>query len=249
MIDQNDRAVIGGNSPPAYDPEILAALRDEANRQADAAGQWMSKGMIATEADAALANDHVSGLRRLKKRIDDARAEAKRPHDERAREVQGAFTPLLDGLDRAIKAVLAMQTDYMRRKQEEIDRQKREDAERARAAREEAERMARAAEARNDVMGAAAAETAMKEAEKAEKAAARAETAKIASATGGGRTMGLRTVRSARITSINALFAFYRDRPEVADCLLRLANADIRAADVDESRIPGIEIITEQRAA
>lgn len=244
MTDQTP-ATVGHNNPPAVDPETLEKFATLANDFADAAGEFLDKKVIDNEEDAQLANDLIAGARTNFKAANEARAAAKKPHDDAGKAVQDAFKPLLDKFELTGKKVKAMLTVYLEKKEAEIAaeaRRKQEEADRK--AREAAE-AAKAAEARNDVAGEVDAAAMAKEAEKAQKEAARAAKAKaqVASASGGTKSVGLRTVRVAKITNINVVFMHYKNRPEVRELLERLATADVRAKDVDETKIPGIEII------
>lgn len=245
-----DTAEIGHNNPPAYDPEALAAEEARAREFADAAGAFLDLGELDNEDDAQRLNDYIAGARKVRKAIDDARKAAKKPHDDAGKEVQAAFTPIIETVDRSVKRVQPMLTAWLDKKEAErkaLEEKQRQEAEAAAKAAEEA---AERAAGRNDIAGEVEAEEAAKRAEEMRKEADRTakSTAKVASATGGTRSAGLRTVRSARITNVRMLFQHYSDRPEVEDVLLRLANADIRSKDVDETAIPGIEIIETRKA-
>lgn len=242
-------AGIGHNNPPAYDPDIFADLTSRTDAFMKASTDIRQKhNPIQTDDQAKLLTDHITGLRGLKKQVDDARKIAKKPHDDAGRIVQEAFNPVLDRIERAVTAMLAMQADYLSRRAEEERKRKAEEQARADAARIEAERLAAEAAASGDLEAEAEAEAKAKEAASLAKEAAKPSVVNVGSATGAGRTVALVKVREAKIANIRLLFLHYHDRPEVAEVLVRLANADIRANDVDESKIPGIEIITTEKA-
>lgn len=237
-------AGIGHNHPPPYDPDILAELAGRTDEfMATSTRIRRDFNPIQTDEHAKLLTDHIAGLRGLSKQIDGARIAAKKPHDDAGKAVQAAFTPVLDRVKRATDAMLEMQGDWLRRKNEEERKRKREEEERAAAAKAEADRLAAEAAKSGDLDAEAAAELKAKEAEELAKQAAKETKVNATSATGAGRTIAMVKVREAKITNINLLFIHYRGRPEVVDLLTRLANADIRAKDVDESKIPGIEIL------
>jgi hypothetical protein len=245
----NPRAGIGGNNPPPYDPDVLAELLGRTDEFMRVSTEIRQKhNPIETEAQTQLLTDHISGLRGLKRQVDDARKAAKKPHDDAGNIVQEAFMPVLDRIERAVTAMLALQTDFLSRKAEEERKRKAEEQARADAARAEAERLAKEAAASGDLDAEAEADRKAKEADDLAKQASRKTKVNAASATGGGRTVGLVKVREAKITNIRLLFLHYHSRPEVAELLTRLANADIRAKDVDDSLIPGIEIIETEKA-
>ena len=240
---------IGHNRPPPYDAEALLVLVNRTDEFMAASTAIRQKAVpIQNEEHAALLTDHIGGLRGLVKQVDEARKAAKKPHDDAAKAVQEAFNPILDRIKRALDFMLNEQTVWLDKKAAAEAARKAEEQRIAREKQAEADRLAREAAASGDFDAEARAEAAKKEADKLAKEAAKAATVNQGSASGAARTVGLVTVRSAKITNINLLFLHYRDRPEVAEVLLRLANADIRAKDVDDSLIQGIEII-ETKAA
>lgn len=239
----------GHNNPPPFDPDVLADLARRTDEFMAASTSIRQKAVpIQSEEHAALLTDHIGGLRGLTKQVDEARKAAKKPHDDAGKAVQEAFMPLLDRIKRALDFMLAEQTAWLNKKAAEERARKAEEERRAAEARAEAERLAREAAASGDFDAEARAAAAQEEAEKLAKQAAKAVTVNQGSATGAARTVGLVKVREAKITNINLLFLHYRDRPEVAETLLRLANADIRAKDVDDNLIPGIEILETESA-
>ncbi|MBV7408734.1 hypothetical protein [Maritimibacter sp. DP1N21-5] len=243
-----DPAPAGHNNPPPYDPEVIASFNRIIDEWSDAGGQWLDLGEITTEAQSNHLTDFISGGRKIAKQVEDARKAAKEPHDTAAKAVQAAFAHPEETIDRLIKAALALQAPFLAKEQRRKEEEQRRAREEARRREEEAAAARAAAEARNDTAGIVAAEQAQKEAEKAAKVASREVKAQGKSASGGGRTTSLVTVRRAEIVSINALFMHYRDRPEVSDLLTRLATADVRDKDVDETKIPGIRVIEEKVA-
>ena len=76
-------------------------------------------------------------------------------------------------------------------------------------------------------------------------AAARTEKARAGSATGGGRTMALRTQAYAGIENFRAVFMHFEHRQEVKDVLQRLADAAIRGGE----DVPGANRLERQVAA
>lgn len=238
----------GHNNPPPYDPEAFAALVNDAKAFADAGGEWLDLKKIETEEQAQYLVDFIDGARKKLKDVEAWRKDAKRPHDEAGKAVQDAAAKPKGFLESSIKKALDLLTPYQveqKRKREEEARRREEEARRQK---EEADRLAAQAAARNDIAGEVEAERQRKEAEKAEKAAQRPVTGAVGSATGGGRTVGLVTVRSAVIDSPMQVFMFFRDRPEVLDVLQRLANGYVRAASFDGKPIPGTHTITEEKA-
>lgn len=245
----NDRAIMGGNNPPPYDPDKLADLSGSVDEWMRASTDIRAKhNPISSESEAQLLTDHIGGLRGLAKKVDAARVEAKKPHDEAAKAVQAAFTPLTDRIKRALDAMLAMQGDWLTRKNEEERRRKAEEQRLADAARAEAERAAREAAASGDLDAEVEAERKRKEAEDLEKLAARETKVNAGSATGAGRTVALVEVREAELVNIAQLFLHFRDHPKVSELLLSLANAELRSKDWNGKDIPGTRTRIEKRA-
>lgn len=139
----------------------------------------------------------------------------------------------------------------MDQKRIEEEKRKAADREEARRQQEEADRLRREAEARNDVIAQAQAEVAAKEAAKAAKAAAKPVKVNVASATGGGRTMAMRTNYRAEAENMNRAFSFFRDHaehgPKLQEFIERMAEAERRSKD-GAKEIPGI-IFHEERTA
>lgn len=245
----NERAVMGANNPPPFDPDKLADLTATVDEFMQVSTDIRAKhNTIQTEDEAKLLTDHIGGLRGLTKKVDTARAEAKRPHDEAAKAVQAAFTPVLDRLKRATEAMLAMQGDWLTRKQDEERRRKAEEQRRADEARAEAERMAKEAAASGNLDAEVEAERMAKEAADLEKQAQRETKVNATSASGAGRTVALVEVREAELVSISQLFLHFRDHPKVTELLLSLANAELRSKDWDGKDIPGTRTKIEKRA-
>jgi hypothetical protein len=252
MNDMTAARGIGDNNPPPFDPEVIAALRGPVDAFAATAGEWLDLGRIDTEEDAARLNDFLSGARKLSKEIDEARVKAKKPHDEAAKAVQAAFTPLTDIVAKCADRVKVMMTDFLRRQKEAEEAKRREAAAAAARAKAEAEEAARLAAMRNDVVSEAEAEAALKEAEKAEKAASREVKVGAGSATGGARTTGLRTYRFARVDRPALAFLTILNDPvagpQIRNELERLGTGMIRASDwPKDADLPGFNIIEEER--
>lgn len=223
------------SEPLPYDPVIHESLRLNVTAFCDAAGAWADLKQINSTAQSERLTDFVAGARGLFKKADEARKKAKSIHDARGAAVQKAFTPLLDKLERIATMMKAMQTDWLLREDARIKAEQRKAQEEADQKRREAEAAQAAAAARNDVSGQVDAEAALKDADDAAKAAARETKAQSGSATGGGRTMALRTQAYAQIDNLRAVFMHFEGRDEVKDVLQRLADAAIRGGEA----VPG----------
>lgn len=252
MADEtNPRAVVGGNNPPAFDADQVAKFEEESQDFLDAAGAWLDLKTISTDAKAEELADFVTGCKKRKKAIDEARKAEKKPHDDRGKEVQAAYTPILEKLDRAIQRVGPLQEDFLRRKREKEQEEARKAREEADRQRREAEEAAREAEARNDVSGEVDAEAAAKEARKAERTANKLSKQRttVKSATGGGRASGLRTYYEVAIDKPATVFMRYKDHPRMQALLQELAQAEVRSAafDVEKDTIAGATITKKEK--
>ena len=244
----NPRAVPGDNKPPPYDVEIFAKLCADAQEYADAGGEWLDLERIETEEQAQYLADYIAGARKKLKEIEAWRVGAKRPHDEAAKSVQAAAARPKGTIEESIKKGLDLITPYQQEKKRKADEQARREREEAERQRQEAERLSREAAARNDIAGEVEAARLAKEAEASAKAAARPTSGSVGSASGGGKTIALVEVRSAKITNLMHVFMFFRERPEVLDVLQRLANGYVRAKGFDGKDVPGTNTITTEKA-
>ena len=235
-------AAAGSNEPPPFDLAAVTAFKMRVTAFADACGKWRDLGQIQNAEQSAKLTDFVSGARGIAKQIEDKRKSDKKVWDDKAKAVQAAYAPLIDIMDRALDSVKPMQADWLKRENERIAREKAEQERIARDKAAEAERMAAAAAARNDVIGEAEAEAARKEADKALRDAARQVSAKAGSATGGGRAMSLRKVKTAEIHSINGVYMHFREHPAVTELLQRLANEAVRQGVEFDPRILTVKI-------
>lgn len=239
---------MGHNSPPEtppYDPIAFAATMAKAQEVADAAASWLDLGEIDTAEQSQMLTDFVAATRKIEKAIDAERAEAKRPHDAKVALVQGAYRRPLSILEKCLAKAKELQTGWLVKEAKRIAAEKARLAEEAAQKRAEAEAEAQRAALNNDIAGQVAAEGAAKEAAALEKAANRKETAKAGSYSGGGRTMALRTVKTAVIESRRQVIMHFQDHPDMIDLLQRLANAAVRAGET----VAGVTVKEVQVAA
>lgn len=241
-------AGIGHNRPPAFDAEVLNEHKATVDEFMKVTITWLKLEKIEGDLQAEQLTDQISGLRALHKKVDEARKAAKKPHDEAGQEVQDAFLPILTKLEKAGKALKPKLAAYATAKAEAERAAKAKAEAEARKEREEAEERARQAEAAGDIAAQVDAEEAKKAAEEKAKVAAKAVDTKVKSASGGGRTMGLRTQKVAEITNINVVFMHFKEHPKVAELLTSLATAEVRSKgyDHDAAPLPGIKITEKQ---
>lgn len=251
MDDLNPRAVIGDNRPPPFDPEKQVGLAKRVDAFMGVCNDVRARGDLASDDDAEKLADHITGMRGLKTEVENTRKAEKKPHDEAGEAVQKAFAPLTERLERAIKAMLALQNDWIAKKQAVADAARREREAAAEEARRQAEEAAKAAAASGSIDGEIEAERLAKAAADAEKAAARTVKANVGSASGAGRAISQRTVRKARIININLLFVRYRANQKLLELLQSLADADVRAREITEANeaIFGVKVVETKVAA
>lgn len=237
-------AGMGHNNPPPYSQESRDAAQAAVDKFNETAKAWLNIEGVEDADRAEKLNDFLTGGKKLSTRIESTRKTQKQPHLDAGTEVDKVFNSMKATLAKMDERLRPFLDAFLRKEKEKAEAERREKEAAARLKEEEAKAAAaKVAEAENDIAAQQAAEDAAAEAEKAAKAAAKPAKASVGSATGGGKTTSLRTTRKAKVTNISKLFMYYREAPEVEEVLLRLANADIRAKDVDESKILGIEIV------
>lgn len=238
---------LGHNHPPGpvVPPDLLAKVEDFSTT----AGLWLDVKEISTQEQAEKCTDFLGGAKTLWNQIDAARKEQKKPHDDAAKAVQDVFRKPLDTIDFAIKRVGQIQTLWLKAEKAREQDRKRQEQLAARKAQEDADRLAREAEARNDVAGIAEAEAARKEADKAAKAAEKPAAVRAGSATGGARTVSLRTTYRCEVEHRGPALAHFRDHAEVIALIERLASAEVRAQQGEKVAPQGFKLIKEEKAA
>lgn len=243
MADDNPRAIIGANNPPADPFDAFAAhiedLFAEASNFLDGTG-------VENEGQASAVAVLMDQLRKAAKDADKARAEEKRPHDDAAKAVQAKWKPLLDKADLATTTAKKALAPWLQKLEDE----KRAAAEAARA---EADRKAaEAAEAVRqaqslDLAAQAQAEALLKDAKRSEAAANKAANDK-AHAHGGARAAHLRSYWTAVLTDPRTALGHYvATRPDdIKTFLLKLATEDVAAG---KRTVPGFSITEERKVA
>ena len=216
-------------TPPAYNVVVHAAFGLRVDAFMEACGKWADIKEIGSAEQSERLTDFITGARQLWQKVEDQRKADKKPHDDRAAEVQAAFIGLLNKLDAASKKLKPMQAAWLAKEQARIDAEKAEAKRIADEKAQAARQLAAQAAARNDVSGEVEAAAMLKEASKEQKSAGREVRAKAGSASGGGRAMSMREVRTAEIHSRNSVYMHFREHPQVVDLLQRLANEAIRS--------------------
>lgn len=235
----------GHNNPPEelpYDPAVLAELKTRTDRFTEVSDQWV-KIDVTSEKLAGQLTDQINGLREAIKAVDKARTEQKKPHLDAGRDVDAAFNPLKDLLDRSLGKLRPKMEAYL------TEKQAREDAERAAREAEAAKEAEQArlaaldAQESGKIADEAEAEAKLAEAKKKAAAVSKPAKAKVQSASGASKSISTRSRRQCDVHNIRALFLHFQDRDEVKDLLTRLANAEANAAGfTDDDKIPGVTI-------
>lgn len=238
---------------PGMGHNMLAASRhldalEDARSLASVVDAWQAQvGEIARSDDAEHARDLLARLTSAARSAESERVAEKEPHLAAGRAVDAQWKPVLELLAAAKKPIEALLSAWLKRERERL-------AAEAAAAREAAAKAE--AEARAKLEAAAGIEQATVAAAQVEAArAATADAARLAkarpqvvSATGGARAASLRMTYRARCTDVLKAVRRYKGRPELIECLERLASADARAAK-GQIEIPGFEVIAEERVA
>jgi len=237
---------MGHNKPP-FDATYIDGAKGKVREFADAAGDWLDLKTITTDEQAEKLNDFIKGTRDLAKLIEAQRVKDKEPWLTGSREVDAAYAPLMAPLKASITKARDLLTGFMNRKKAAEEAERQAEVERLRKERETAEKELAASQARNDVMTEAEREADLKKLDKAEKKAARPTRVKVASATGGGRSVGLRTIRTAKLIKRRTAFLYLEERhgEEIDALLVSLANRELRGG---AKSVDGFEIVETTKA-
>lgn len=217
----NSRVAIGGNAPPPFEAlslqiEDLFALVSDST----------AGGQVTTDEQEAALDGLLDDFRKVRKEVDAARVEEKRPYDDAAKAVQTKWKPVLDRCDMAAAEIKRLLTPYRAARQKAKD----EAAEKARQ--EAAQRQREAEEAlrqSEDLAARFEAESELKAAAKLVAVANRIDR----------EATGLRTHWDAEIVDRKSALKFYLNRnPEVfIEAMQRLADTDARGA---RPAVPGV---------
>lgn len=221
---------LGPNEAPFYDAKAKEILRR--------ADTWRDIEINEKNADQITAD--INDAAELRKAADKDRKALVDPFIAGQRRVNDDFKPVISRIGDAetfMKSRLSVHLRELRAKQEREAREKRAAAEKAKR---EALALADDPLVGREVQRESYAKTA--EATRAERATPLARPA------GGGRAVGLKKRRYARITDAKALVMHFAAHPSIVDEAERLANAAIRAARGGPVNIPGVEVVEDDRA-
>ena len=235
-------ASIGHNKAPIVDPEITERM----DVLIDNTSRWLTeRPEFTSEEQANQARDFIQQLRDEASAADKSRLEATKPSRDRTKEVNDTWNTLISKLKACADALNRPMTAWLQAEQRKAQEAQALQEEEAREAERLAEEKRRAAEASTDIRDQFDADEADRVAADAATRAAAPVKINIAGNVSG-RSMGLRETRHGEITDIDKLFAKFRDHADVSAVLLKLANKEIRSG---AKRVPGIRIVTEQKAA
>ncbi len=249
MTDQETEPGIGHNEPPLYDEKAHASLKDRAETLTDQIEAWIKR-EIGDNEDAEDLRDVLGQIVALKRDAEKQRSADKKKHLDAGKAVDAAYQGIGNRLDRLSPPVKRKLDAWLDKLEAERLAKAKAEREEAEAKRVEAERLTALAEKTGSIRAEETAEEAAKESEAAEKAARRTEKTRvnISSASGGASAAGWRTIKTAKLTDINQAFLHYRKRPELAEFLTRLANAELRAKD-GASSVPGFTVRKQKSVA
>jgi hypothetical protein len=249
----NPRAIIGGNNPPydprkfaesaPYDPEILAQCVAKVAEFTATADEWAKLSRLEDNAQAKNLTDYMGGLGGVHKLVDAARIEFKRVFDALGDQVQAAFGPLVAKLKAAATVGKGLQADWLIRERAIIAAEKAEAMLQAQIAKADAEKAAALAQANGSISGKVEAEILAKEALAMEKSAARVVKPSSGSASGGARTVSLRSRKVAEIHSQNGVYMHFRGHPKVVELLQVLANEAVRSGVTFDAKILTVQTV------
>lgn len=234
---------IGHNSGATMVPVNIVDAIDEISEKAK---RWKEQ-RVNDEAQAMELTDFIAKVRSTKTEADETRKAQRKPHDDAIAVIQDDYRPLLDALDRCLTDSLAIANEWRKQEQARLERERAKATEQAKSTLEKAERDLERAQIHGDYAGQAKAEAAITKAHKALGTTAKPKKASMKSMTGGGRTLAARTVRRAEITDLAKALRHYRNEPEIAQLVEKLANRDIRAAKGKSVSIPGVTVHEEEK--
>ena len=203
---------------------------------------------IKDQKTADICSDYINQVRAFIKEVEKSRKEMKAPVLERGKQIDAEHKAFYTDLETIVSTLASRQTAYLQEVQRRQDEERRAAEEKARQEAIAAEEARKKAEEENSFDATKLAEEAER---KAEAAAEQAEAAEQQKAQAKGdlapRAMSLRTSYSARVTDYDLALEHYRNHPNVRATIDTIANGDARHHK-GEIKIPGVEIITTQKA-
>lgn len=247
---ENPHAVIGHNMPPMSPFEIAEKAVNDIYGECML---WLDGKTIDTKDLADGVGNLLTEIRKAEKLADDTRKAEKAELDERVKEIQARYNPLIGDTKTVKGKTVLAATACKAALQPWLEAEAARVAEEARIAREEAERQRQEAEAAlresdaNNLAERAAAEELLAAAKKADAAANKAERQTATAGGNFGRAIGLRTTYAVEISDPPAAARHYwkEARDDMMAFLVTLAERDVR---MGTRTIPGFTI-TETKVA
>ena len=238
----------GHNQGPPFDPDRIAAINATVSAWADAAGEWSDKTDITSDEESEQVTDFVTGARKLYSEIETARKDAKEPHLAAGRAVDDAFRKPLAIIEKVADRMKMIQAKWLKAKKVAEEARRAAEALAAKQAADAAAAALAAAAARNDIAGEVEAQEAQEAAQKALAAAAAPVKTQSKSASGGGRTMSLRSRPYVVIRNIRQAFLTVQSDPSVVEAVQKSLNAGVRSASWDGTNPAGCDVLFEEVA-
>jgi hypothetical protein len=240
------------NSINEPDPDTFEAIQDRINDFVREAERAIAKGAATTKEDADHAANIADRLNKLWNRADELRMVEKRPHLDKASEVDDKWRPLTTAslIYKKVRAIVTQ--PYLKKLEDEKLERERAAAAAATEARRKAEQAILDAEAAQRSMSTdmkqieaakAAAETAVQEFSQAQATAEAAAAAKVTVGTIG-RSTHLRKKTVVTIADRAAVLAHFADREEITELLQTMAERSVKAG----VSVPGVIVSKDSSA-
>ena len=246
----NEPAGVGDNIPPEPIDEEFDALQTRTDDLVVAANAWLNDvPAILNDEQAGRCSDFTTQITKHTAAVEKERKEKKDPHKLAGEAVDKRFNPLKQQMKIVKDLLRPIMTAWLQKKEDERqERERAAEAEAERLRKEAEDAVKKAEEAKGDVVGnTVAAEQAQGRAEEAQTQAKTVARSTVAIKSDyAEKRRGLRTTKRAEIRDFDRALRHYRDHPEVAALIVKLASADARAG---KKRIPGCKVIEERKAA
>lgn len=200
--------------------------------------------------NAGAARDAIADEVKVRKALDAAKADEKRPHLDANSEIEARYKPLLARaadaaakIKKALTAYLNAEEAAARAKVEAARLAAEQERKRAQEAAKQAE------EADDDPFARFDAEEAARKAQEAEKQVVAPARINVSGQETGAPALSLRTNYDVAVTDGAKLVAHFASNPTLIEEARKLAKAQVRAAKGHDCGIPGIEVVAERKVA
>jgi hypothetical protein len=246
LADVDLPAPIGHNRPRPFD-----LIQERVDQLVTTANAWLKQvPEIKDEAQAKRADDFLAQLTKEVTRLKVEKATEKEPHLKANKEIDARYGAMETLTVTAKRLIEPLARKWLQKKQAEIDAEHaRKQEEAARKAREAQQAEEAARGSTPTVEAAAHAERAREEAEAARRLAATPPPRAQVRGSYSARARSVRTIWRAEVEDLLFAFSHYHDRPEVRECLTKLASADAAAAAREGREIPGCRLVKSEIAS